>query len=713
MEFILPLSFPGPMEILMAANFSMAIAMTFASVAWSASLTDARICDVREYGAIPGDAGLDTQGIQAAIQDCATGGGTVLLEGGKFRSGGITLRSGITLRISKDAVLEGSTDWKDYFNDGWDDAFIQIFDVKNVRIDGGGVIDGMDCRNPKGEEGFRGPHAIYLKNSSDIVLSDITVRHAGNYNIIARNSSRALFEKVKVRGGHDGFNAWNSSDFTLTECDIRTGDDGIAGTGNRNFTITDCLINSSCNGFRFACLGLIVRRCRIWGPGEFKHLVSGRNNLLGAFVHFSPKSKDPVPVSDNWLIEDVVVDSAIALYLYDYDNGLWQKGGPVAKVRFNRVKATRIEQPVVIIGDGKGSFVFNDVEIQHALKNTGVERGATPESDGYAFAVTRAARLELNHVTLSNAKSLSRPAVTGRQLGLALIDDVRIRNTTHANPIQFPDAGTLVAKAYRWTFDRDGQDSVGGAHGVLSGGATIESVPGALGGGALALKGAGRMTLGQEEFKRAFQGYTAVFRFMPESVQGIQALLEEGDQERGFAVRLQGNKLEATLRAGARSLTASRVGVTAGRWNFGAVTWEAGVLKVYLDNSAGVETAVDSGFREIPSHTGGLAIGEWDGTSAFATAASPFQGKIDDVRVYRGAALDSLRIASLAVGYQGNVAGLSRPAASRPITGKSWIQLRGTRLILVEDGEYRGGYVDLKGSFRTSPDLMRGTSEFK
>ena len=99
----------------------------------------------------------------------------------------------------------------------------------------------------------------------------------------------------------------------------------------------------------------------------------------------------PVPVTDDWLIEDAVVDSVTTLYLYDSPNGLWQKGQPVQTVRFNRVKATRIEQPVVVIGDGKASYVFNDVEISHLLKNVGVERG--PPGSG-ALMETRRTALE-------------------------------------------------------------------------------------------------------------------------------------------------------------------------------------------------------------------------------------------------------------------------------------------------------------------------------
>lgn len=627
----------------------------------------AATCDIRSFGAVPGDTALATKPIQSAIDECASkGGGIVLLTGGKYRTGAIRLKSGITLRIEKGSILEGSADWKDYYAQGnLDDCFIKAFDVENVRIEGGGIIDGADCKNPNGEEGFRGPHGVFFKNARNISMADITVRHAGNYNIICRNVAGAQFDKVLVRGGHDGLNAWGSSDFALRECDIRTGDDGIAGTGNKNFTITDCKINSSCNAFRFACLGLTVRRIRIWGPGEFQHQVQKRNNSLAAFVHFSPGSKSPVPVTDDWLIEDAIVDSVTTLYLYDYPNGLWQKGQPVQTVRFNRVKATRIEQPVVVIGDGKASYVFNDVEIHHLLKNVGVERGPTGESDGYAFSMKNAARLELYNVTVSNGKTLTRPVISGVGLGLALLDGFRFVSTTNASPLQVPSEALIQGAAGLWRFDGNVKDSMGTSDGALVGDASLASGAASEGGGYLSTKG-GWVNLPQARFKQAFKGYSACFRFWPDNLQGKQVLIEEGGAENGIAVRLNDGALEAMVSGGAKTLRIAKPGVVAGRWNFAAVTLEKGAIKVYLNGGSNPAAIVDTAFAGVGAHDEGLTLGGRDGTSAFSSADAGFIGKLDDVRIYRGVAIDFLRISSLNAAYPDGLSSLV-PISSRAV----------------------------------------------
>ena len=70
--------------------------------------------DIRDFGART-DGTLCTQEIQAAI-DAAflAGGGEVTVPEGRFLTGGLRLRSRVTLHLLKNAVLLGSTDPEDY-----------------------------------------------------------------------------------------------------------------------------------------------------------------------------------------------------------------------------------------------------------------------------------------------------------------------------------------------------------------------------------------------------------------------------------------------------------------------------------------------------------------------------------------------------------------------------------------------------------------------
>ena len=79
------------------------------------TLSFGKIYDIRDYGAIGDSLTINTKAIQKAIDECsAEGGGIVLIQGGNYVTGTIFMKSGVTLRIEKMAVLSGSKDIKDY-----------------------------------------------------------------------------------------------------------------------------------------------------------------------------------------------------------------------------------------------------------------------------------------------------------------------------------------------------------------------------------------------------------------------------------------------------------------------------------------------------------------------------------------------------------------------------------------------------------------------
>ena len=70
--------------------------------------------DATQYGARGDGITLNTDSIQQAIDDCfLQGGGEVLIPEGRFLTGGLRIRSNVTLRLLKKAVLLGSTNPED------------------------------------------------------------------------------------------------------------------------------------------------------------------------------------------------------------------------------------------------------------------------------------------------------------------------------------------------------------------------------------------------------------------------------------------------------------------------------------------------------------------------------------------------------------------------------------------------------------------------
>ena len=301
----------------------------------------------------PNQPGLITSFIQKAIDSCgANGGGVVFFPAGKYLTGGIELKNKVTLLKEKGTLIEGSSQYADYKND----AFIFGENLTDIAILGKGIIDGVDCINSNGEEGFRGPHCIRLINCKNIAVKEISIKNSANWAMNFRYCSNAYIQNVSIRGGHDGLHTRFCNNFTVTGCDFRTGDDAFAGNDNRDFLVTDCKINTSCNGFRIGCYNFTVKRCKFWGPGEYVHKIAKRRNMLTAFVHFSPKDDGAKLQSGNWLLEDITVTNVDNFYRYNYADGLWQTGQPATTLQLKDIKATGLLCAFNIIGDTARKF---------------------------------------------------------------------------------------------------------------------------------------------------------------------------------------------------------------------------------------------------------------------------------------------------------------------------------------------------------------------
>ncbi len=314
---------------------------------------------VTAFGVVPGSTAVQTAGIQAAIDAAGAEGGTVRFPAGTCITGTLRLRSGVTLQLDAGAVLQGSVAIADYDRRYWGGGLITAEDARGIALMGPGVIDGADCPDPAGEEGFRGPHCISLRGCSDVTIRDLTVRRSANWAFNCVSCSGAVFDRLRIEGGHDGVDAMHCKDFAFTGCNFATGDDCIAGADNHDFTFTDCRFNTSCNAFRFSCIGLTVRNSAFTGPGTYAHKVTGRNEMLAAFLHFSPPGRTNCtgdePQSDRWLIESCTVEQVGQLYEFDHRT-LWQNGRPVRRVVFRDVTASGLRKPIWVCGDMQRQF---------------------------------------------------------------------------------------------------------------------------------------------------------------------------------------------------------------------------------------------------------------------------------------------------------------------------------------------------------------------
>jgi inosine-uridine nucleoside N-ribohydrolase len=396
---------------------------------------------VTNYGAVPNDNVLDSTGIQAAIDACAAaGGGIVRIPVGRFVSSTVRMKDNVRLCLDKGAILEGSDNPQLYSPRNWNECLILFENVKNAGLEGPGLIDGKHLQDPQYPEKRapnpekRGPHLVWAGNCQGLKFSGLSLARAGNYAFCIRNTANLAFEGLDISEGFDGINIHGCSNVDVRQCRIRTGDDAVAGQSNRDVTFADCIFNSSCNGFRFSGIDVVVSKCRFYGPGEFPHLGGTDPAMDSAFVHFAPldrpEARTGPPISDNWRIEDVTVDNVKTIYLYDNQKGTWQTGRPVKTVRFKNLKATRIQRPVTVVGDRdrQAELIFEQASIGFL--------GGNADAIPYAFHIRNASLLALHNVTVSvENKPCTQPVIRCQDVKSVILERFRHDPTQHTEPI--------------------------------------------------------------------------------------------------------------------------------------------------------------------------------------------------------------------------------------------------------------------------------------
>ena len=132
------------------------------------------VVNVRDKGAKGDGRTDDTDAIQAAIDEVGGTGGTVLVPGGTYmvdavkKKRGFTLKSDMTLKLAKDAVLKAIP------NDSRKYAVLSISDVSDVTVVGG-TLEG-DRTEHKGKAGEAGMGIRIDHGAKRVTISGVTSR---------------------------------------------------------------------------------------------------------------------------------------------------------------------------------------------------------------------------------------------------------------------------------------------------------------------------------------------------------------------------------------------------------------------------------------------------------------------------------------------------------------------------------------------------------
>ena len=433
----------------------------------------ANLFDIREHGAKGDGQSSDTAAIQSAINACTeAGGGQVLFPPGRYMSGTIHLRSGVSLHLEAGARLIGTTNLAHYAQPTppvfmpeakmgkWHRGLIVGENVEDVAITGLGVIDGNKVFDQTGEERMRGPHTIVLVNCRRFTLRDVTIIDSANYAVFFQVSDDVEIRNVRIVGGWDGVH-WRGApghwcqNVNIIGCQFLTGDDAIAGRYWNNTVIKDCLINSSCNGIRLIgpATRLTISNNLFRGPGEQPHRTSGekrRTNMLSGII-LQPGAWD----ATQGLLDDVLLANNVMQNVASPVT-LWTKpGNTVGKVTVSGLNATGVYRSAISVESWADepitNFVLRNAQVEFSgggtssqaqlpVKGPGVDARQLPAWGIYARNVEH---LTIEDVRLTVTRDDFRPVLNANQVKQINLDGFKF---THVKEVTEPIVRTNVEK---------------------------------------------------------------------------------------------------------------------------------------------------------------------------------------------------------------------------------------------------------------------------
>lgn len=345
---------------------------------------------ITDFDIMPDSSELQTQKIQSVFDMCKDSGGTVVIPKGEYHTGALRMWSDTTLILEDGSRLVGSDICENYeifdipdniemrsdmemitsyFGKPWSAyrrAIITVYGGKNIRIIGCGnaVIDGSDCCDPNGEEGFRGPHGIFISSVEKAELAGYTICNCGNFMHEINNSTDIHISGVTCLGGSDGVHMHESKNILIENCSFHTGDDCIAGINMKDLTVRNCDLNTSCDIFRAGGNNILIENCHMWGPGIFPHRMSvvqnrgtelvrdkrntlpqteGRHNLIFVWVHFASEKYSAQKPYGNIIFRNCLIENPEAFMEYDPE-AIIQKGAYISDIKLENVEIRNVKR---------------------------------------------------------------------------------------------------------------------------------------------------------------------------------------------------------------------------------------------------------------------------------------------------------------------------------------------------------------------------------
>ena len=232
----------------------------------------AKILDVRSFGAVGDGKNIDSDAIDRAIAEASRHkGDTVFLPEGKYSCYSIHLKSNVTLKLDKNATIlaaaprddkgydlpEHNPDslYQDFGHSHWHNSLMWGENLENVTICGEGLIDGTGVLTrgtgrSRTSKTIVANKALALKNCRNVRISGTRFLNCGHFAMLLTGVDSLIIEDVIADTNRDGIDIDCCEDVIVRRCKVNTlNDDAIVlkcsyalgiPKPTRNVVVEDC-----------------------------------------------------------------------------------------------------------------------------------------------------------------------------------------------------------------------------------------------------------------------------------------------------------------------------------------------------------------------------------------------------------------------------------------------------------------------------------------